>query len=164
MSHDPFVSAVQELEKQRDLLVRQLKAVDQILENMKQAQQAADSLPNVLPTRPEEFKGMKVANALAVYLRARRGQKIPLPIIIEGLLAGGISPGKPRGKRTQPEALIAQTIKIALPNNRHLFEWEPDQSLQGVPEDKIFIGLAPTADQIKHKPPRPQSKSRSKNS
>jgi len=76
------------LKTEKGLLLRKLKSKDEVLQNMRNAQLAIGGLRNVLPARAEEFKGMKGADAFAVYVRARLGTKIPLPVLIETLLAG----------------------------------------------------------------------------
>lgn len=106
------------------------------------------------PVKSREYQGMSAKDALEVYLKARRHLKVPLSRIVRDLLAGGADPGRPRGRITDPESLVSQTLKISLPNKAKLFEWTP-QGLskkgktivkKGANDDDIFVWLADEAD------------------
>jgi hypothetical protein len=81
-----------------------------------------DDLP---PVRSEEYKGKRAMDALESYLRVRRGFKIPLALAAADLVEGGCDPGAPRGKKVDPAALVAHTLKIGVPNRLDVFDFEP---------------------------------------
>ena len=105
----------------------------------------------VPPVRPQEYAGMRAVDALESYFKGRRGLKISLARAVEDLIAGGVDPGKPRGRKTDPAGLVAHTIKITLPNRRETFNWTPDGLLKGVRSEEITIWLAESADQPKRR-------------
>jgi len=151
LAEDQLVNEMSDLEGR-------LKTLKGILENLRAARKTAAGGQDIRPVSPEEYRGLRIVDALETYLRARRGIKIPLPRIIEGLVVGGVDPGKPRRNRTDPAALISQTIKISLPNNDRIFAWEPKGLLKGVDESTIFVWLAPSADEVKRRKKYPKKK------
>ena len=106
------------------------------------------------PVKSRDYQGNRAVDALENYLKARRDLRIPLSKAVRDLLAGGVDPGKPRGRINDPEALVSRTIKISLPNKSTIFEWTP-QGLskkgktivkKGANDDDIFVWLADEAD------------------
>lgn len=123
-------------------LKTQQAALEQIIDNIRAAKALRGMGPAIARVKPDEYKGMRAVDALAVYLLSRKGTKIPLARIVEDLVVGGVDPGQPRGRKSDPAALIAHTLKISLPNRRHEFKWSPDGLLKGVPDSQILVWLA----------------------
>jgi hypothetical protein len=116
-----------------------------------------DHLP---PVRSDEYKGMRAMDALEAYLRVRRGFKIPLPIAAADLVEGGCDPGAPRGKKSDPIALVSHTLKIGVPNRPKLLEYAPDAIApktgahvipKGTRDEDITVWLAASADEPKRR-------------
>jgi len=94
---------------------------------------------------------MRSFDALELYLRNRRSSEIPLSQAVADLVAGGVDPGQPRGRQTDPAALISHTLKIALPNRRRTFDWEPHGLLKGIKDEEITVWLADSAYVLKRR-------------
>jgi hypothetical protein len=142
-----FTPILQTAIESRERLRAELKRVEQIIALSTPPLNRLE-FPHVTPG---EYVGQRVVTALESYLRARRGLRIPLTRIVQDLMTGGVDPGSPRGRNNDPARLIAQTVKIALPNKRKTFQWEPDGLLKKVPEEKIVLWLAPTADELRRR-------------
>jgi hypothetical protein len=136
---------------QRDEALRDAKSFEEIIARIDEMLLAKRGENGIRPVVPGEFKGLRVIEALEQYMRARQGSKIPLTRIVEALMLGDVEPGKPRGTRTDPAALISTAIKISLWNNKRLFSWEPEGSLEGRSESQILVSLAATAHQVKRR-------------
>lgn len=155
---DPLAKTLDDLMTERESLAQQIRTIDGIAENIRSAMMARRGETGIRPVVPGEFKGLRVIEALEQYMRARQGARIPLSRIVEALMLGDVEPGKPRGKRTDPAALISTAIKISLWNNRRLFTWEPEGSLEGRSESQILVSLAPTAHDVKRRKKYPPKK------
>lgn len=156
----PYVDlAEDQLLEGKRLLLKQLAYIDDLLtiiQKKKQQQNSGlDSLPDV---KDGEFKGARPVHALEIYLRARRGFRIPLSKVVADMVVGGVHPGNPRGKQNDPAALIAHTLKIGIPNRKHLFDFTPktpgktgkfDVIPRRTPDAEIMVWLADTADHPK---------------
>lgn len=153
--------AKEELLKGKRELQRQLQTIEELLSNMEAVERRSgynlDHLPQV---RKDEFKGKRTMDALDAYLRARRGFKIPFPRIVADLLEGGVDGGRPRGKKSDPAALVSHTLKIGIPNRRATFGYSPEAVSEksgahiipkGTRDEEITVWLADTADQPKRR-------------
>jgi hypothetical protein len=114
------------------------------------------NLDNAPPVRKDEFRGVRAVQALESYLRIRRGFRVPLSRIVKDLVEGGVDPGQPRGSKNDPAGLVAHTLKIAVPNRRDVFGYEPAAVNEktgahvipkGIRDEDILVWLADTADQ-----------------
>ena len=77
---------------------------------------------------------MKATFALQKYLQARKGMRISLSRAAKDLIAGGLDPGQPRGRKTDPVGLVEQKLRIGLPYLSRIFTWEPmGQTKEGLP-------------------------------
>lgn len=144
---------------------QQAKTIKEILANMEAAEKrSGQNLEMLPPVRKDEYRGMRAADALEIYLRSRRGYKIPLTRAVADLVDGGTNPGQPRGKKTDPIALVLHTLKIAVPNRRNVFRYTPEGTAEktgafiipkGVRDEEIIIWLSEEADEPqKRKRPR----------
>jgi hypothetical protein len=142
---------------QKERLLADLREIDRHLAELEHSEANADQ-PLIPSAKPGDFTGQRAVDALGAYLRARREHgKIPFKQAVEDLIAGGAYPGMPRGKQNEPRRLIAHTLKIALPNKKRIFGYQPDGLLKGVKEEEIFVWLAREADEFK---PRKRNASR----
>lgn len=143
--------ALDESEKRimRDVesLEAQAKRLRQIVDNIRAAKRMRGLGAEIPGVKRDEYKGMRATDALEVYLRSRRDMRISLAQAVADLITGGVDPGQPRGRQNDPTALLAHTLKIALQNRAATFQWEPAGLLKGIPDDKIMLSLAETADQ-----------------
>lgn len=140
----------QEMEKHR----RQADNIQKIIERWQaDALEAVVSDDTIHPVvSDEEIKGLEPGEALEVYMRNRKGVKIPFLQIVAEFMAAGVNPGKPRaGKGGQPRNLMIRNLKIAVSNRTDLYDHYPSGSLKGVPNEKIVVQLALGADQVKQK-------------
>lgn len=123
--------------------------VDEIIAHLRSQAEVGET-PVFFCPKPDEFKGLRAVEALRNYLARNGQQRVPFPRAVSDLVAGGTHPGKPRGRQADPARLIAHTLKIALPNKRNIFGWEPDDgTLKGIDENKIVVWLAVTASEPK---------------
>jgi hypothetical protein len=115
---------------------------------------------NIAPVNPGVYKGQRVAVGLFNFLKARKESRFPLLHVVKELMAGEVNPGKPRGKRTDPAGLIAQSVKIALQNGKEKrYGWQPAGKLRGIEESKILLWLLPGAEGLKLRPKNPKKNS-----
>lgn len=161
----PFVDLAEEklLEGKRQL-EKELAYIEEVLTDIRRRKQKKSSGIDALPDVKEgEFMGKRPVDALEWYLKARRGIRIPLSKAVADLLIGGAHPGNPRGRQSDPAALIAHTLKIGIPNRRKLFDFTPKgTSSKGraviprrTPDGDILVWLAETADDpIRRKRPK----------
>jgi hypothetical protein len=138
-------------------LDRQRKSIMDVLSYMEAMERRTGyNLEDAPPIRKDEFRGARAVQALESYLRTRRGFRIPLSRIVKDLVEGGVDPGQPRGKKNDPAGLVAHTLKIAVPNRRDVFGYEPSAVNEktgahvipkGIRDEDILVWLADTADQ-----------------
>lgn len=157
VSSNPMATINATLRAERAKVATHLAGLDELLALADAITQQGLATSNLPPVTPGEFRGMRISNALEPYIRLRRGHRIPFKRIVDDLLEGEVNPGAPRGRKTDPRTLIAQTLKITLPNRTNLVDWEPKGSLMGIDEDLITVWLASTADEPEA-PARPRSK------
>jgi len=142
------------IERQRKELL-ELKASVEAME--RRAGYSLEQLPLV---RPNEYKGMRAVDALESYLRVRRGFKIPLARAVADLVEGGVDPGQPRGKKTDPVGLVSHTLKISIPNRPTIFSYAPEAVAEksgarilpkGIKDEDVTVWLSESADQPKRR-------------
>lgn len=160
MSNRGISLAKEHLLTERRELQERLKAIDEILANIEAVERRSAHNLDLPVVRSDEFRGKRAVDALDAYLRARRGFKIPLSRAVADIVAGGVDPGQPRGNKSDPAALVSHTLKIALPNRRTTFSYEPDGVSKktgahvipkGSKDEDIIVWLADTADQPKRR-------------
>lgn len=140
-AEENFLITLRRIEKEREQVLK-------MLDNLRKLRSGqTDQFP---PVRENEYQGLAPVRALEHYFRSasRRDLRIPLSKVVEDLVYAGVVPANPRGKQTDPAALIGHAIRIAIQNRRETFSWEPE-GLKGIPADKVTIWLAAGADQIK---------------
>ncbi len=75
-----------------------------------------------------EFKGHKISLALTLYLRERRGQRIPIDRVVDDLLLAGVDPGKQRSNQT-PAQTMRHNLKITVANTPKKVQYDPELSV-----------------------------------
>ena len=155
---DPFDSAEERFMREEEKLLRRLKECREMLARIREGKKRLNNTggSDLPPIKPGEYASMRPVDALAVYLRTRRGSRIPLSHAVKDLIVGGVYPGQPRGKKNDPAALVTHSLKIALPNRRDTFGWEPEETNskghvvipRKVSDDHIRVWLEETAVEI----------------
>jgi hypothetical protein len=93
------------------------------------------------PVTPNQYKGMRTGEALASYMRARPGQRIPIDRVIEDLRTGGAEMGQYLRHK--------QNLRITMRAKPKLVQW--DEGLNN-------LWLAPTASDPPPRRMRPNRK------
>ncbi len=92
-------------------LERRLAAARRALAELEEMTPPRDA-SSVPPVKPRDYQAMRPIDALEGYLKARRGVRIQFSKAEHDLVEGGVDPGQARWKNKDPEALVAQTLKI----------------------------------------------------
>jgi hypothetical protein len=160
LSDVSYEFTIEFLVRKRDDLLAQVQLLNELIDGRGKATniiaRVDETASDVRPVKQRKYEGWDPTRALEVHLKARRrGLKIPLSEAISILLKNGVDPGKPRGRITDPYALVSRTLKIAFPNKPDTFDWTPKGISKktgktivkkGTPDDQVLVGLAAEAD------------------
>ena len=132
-SAHPLDRAEAELDATVRSLENQLQQARQILARIRSAKTGTPENETQVVISGQ-YAGQRAIDALENYLRARKGQRIPLDRCVQDLIAGGANTGEPRGRSSDPVRRMTHNLKIAIPNRSETFGWEPmAYSRKGLP-------------------------------
>jgi hypothetical protein len=109
-------------------LQKKATELEEVIKRLRGLSEGSGTEPDTRYVILGEYKGHKISLALTLYLRARRGQRIPIDRIVDDLFLAGVDPGKSRGNQTPAQAL-RQNLKITASSNPKRVQWDPKASV-----------------------------------